>query len=220
MIHLVTPDLYDHYRSELRAMYRLRCRVFKERLDWEVDVRDGEERDRFDRLQPTYVLAYDRPGELLGTMRLLPSTGPYMLRDVFPDLLEGRPVPSKPGTWESSRFAVDCDLKGSKGLSALNQVTGEMFCGVIEHCLANGIDRMLMVYDVRVARLLGRLGGQLSKYPIWRSQRHHVGKTIAYASQWHVNRYVLETIRSRCGIAGSVLAELPDAIDFTTRRAA
>ncbi|MCG8694477.1 MAG: hypothetical protein MI806_24990 [Minwuiales bacterium] len=220
MIHLVTPDLYDRYRSELQAMYRLRCRVFKERLDWEVDVRDGEERDRFDLLHPTYVLAYDRPGELLGTMRLLPSTGPYMLRDVFPVLLEGRAAPTKPGAWESSRFAVDCDLKDSRGLAALNRVTGEMFCGVIEHCLANDIDQMLMVYDVRVARLLRRLGGQLSKYPIWRSRRHQVGKTIAYASQWHVNRYVLETIRARCGISGSVLADPPHAIDFATRRAA
>ncbi len=39
-------------------------------------------------------------------MRLLPTTGPYMLADVFPQLLRGEDPPKAEHIWEISRFAV------------------------------------------------------------------------------------------------------------------
>src|SRR3546814_13625445 len=70
---------------------------------------------------------------VVGTWRMLPTTGPYMLRDVFPQLLDGLPPPCGPRIWEGSRFAVDCDYDGSKtSLAALNRTTAEIFCAVVE----------------------------------------------------------------------------------------
>ncbi|TIU85131.1 MAG: conjugal transfer protein TraI, partial [Mesorhizobium sp.] len=36
MIQLISPDCYEDFADDLHAMHRLRYRVFKERLDWEV----------------------------------------------------------------------------------------------------------------------------------------------------------------------------------------
>ncbi len=205
MIRIVTPDVAGQFTAELEAMHRLRYRVFKERMNWDVPVVDGMERDRFDDCRPTYVLAYDVMKIMAGAWRLLPTTGPYMLRDVFPDLLEGTPPPCHPGIWETSRFAVDCDLDTADGLKAVNRITAEMFCGLLEHCLANGIHEMITVYDARIARLLGRLGGPRWSTPKWRSGRHQIGDTRAYAGRWDVAPEILLAIRERGGIAGSVL---------------
>ena len=164
------------------------------------------ERDWFDDFGPTYVLAYDRAADLVGAWRLLPTTGPYMLRDVFPDLLEGTPAPRDPSIWETSRFAVDCDLSAEDGLRAVNRITAEMFCGLLEHCLANDIREMITVYDARIARLLNRLGGPCWSTPKWRSGRHQIGNTRAYAGRWDVTPEILLAIRERGAIRGSVLA--------------
>ena len=77
--------------AEIEAMHRLRAAVFHERLARPVTVLDGWERDGFDELNPLYVLVTTRDGTVRGSARLLPTTGPNMLADVFCDLLpEGK----------------------------------------------------------------------------------------------------------------------------------
>ncbi|MFG6196259.1 acyl-homoserine-lactone synthase [Nonomuraea sp. JJY05] len=89
------------------GMFRLRHTVFYERLRWEVDSFHGRERDFYDDCDPVYVISYaeDRQ-EVTGCCRLLPTVGPYMLRDVFPEALRGGPAPCDPAVWELSRLAT------------------------------------------------------------------------------------------------------------------
>ena len=89
------------------TMYRLRARIFHDRLGWDVRVEAGREHDWFDLIGPYYLVAHDGARNALGCCRLLPSTGPNMLRDVFPALVEGRAVPVAESIWEISRFAID-----------------------------------------------------------------------------------------------------------------
>ncbi len=201
MIEIVTPTLVGSYTAELEAMYRLRYRVFKERLKWEVETRNGMERDGFDDLSPTYLLAYDAAENIVGTWRLLPTTGPNMLRDVFPELLEGQPAPCDPAIWETSRFAVDCGLDGDEGLRAVNRITSEMFCGLVEYGIGLGVTEIVTVYDIRIARLLGRVGCE----PTWQSRRRRVGGTIAIAGRFDVDDTVLANLRAAGGITSSVI---------------
>jgi N-acyl-L-homoserine lactone synthetase len=64
------------------AMFRNRASVFSERLGWEVTVKDGRERDVFDDENPLYLISVDPyTGAYWGSLRLLPTTGPNMLRD-------------------------------------------------------------------------------------------------------------------------------------------
>ncbi|MFJ2738460.1 acyl-homoserine-lactone synthase [Streptomyces sp. NPDC087440] len=94
----------------LEDMFRLRHDVFHRRLGWAVGVHNGLERDEFDDLDPVYAIAVHRPSStVVGCVRLLPTTGPNMLRDVpaFRPALCGRPAPSSPHIWDASRFALD-----------------------------------------------------------------------------------------------------------------
>lgn len=106
------PTLTLARRSEARlpatlvdGMHRLRADVFHRRLGWEVRVHAGREIDAFDRLDPYYLVAHEGP-VALGCARLLPTTGPNMLRDVFPRLIGAGTMPCSPSVWEVSRFAV------------------------------------------------------------------------------------------------------------------
>ncbi len=90
----------------LAQMYRLRAKVFGERMGWEVAVLSGMEIDDYDAHSPYYMLVHDDSGIVCGCWRLLPTQGPYMLRDTFPRLLHGQEAPSSSKTWELSRFAI------------------------------------------------------------------------------------------------------------------
>ena len=79
--------------SQLRqdiASYRYK--VFVEKLGWPLDCPDQLELDEFDRDDTLYLAAKDETGAIVGTARLLPTTRPYLLSEVFPDLLGSDPV--------------------------------------------------------------------------------------------------------------------------------
>ena len=207
MLEVVTPDLYPHYRDELHDMYRLRARVFRDRLGWEVRVCNGEERDEFDELGPLYVLALDEERRVVGSSRLLPTTGPYMLRDVFGQLMEGRPDFQNPLVFEWSKFAIDNRAMATGGLNSIKRTTHEFFCGIAEYCLLRGLREVVTVYDTRIARMLPRIGCQ----PDWQSQPRVIGDCAAYAAQFRVTPGMLLAMRVAGGLRGAVVGYLPEA---------
>lgn len=216
MIRVLTPYDYQAHRGLMDQMYRLRYRVFYERLGWDVAVDDGREIDNYDALSPYYFVALDdehhaRTGEerVVGTWRILPTTGPYMLPDVFPVLMDGAPVPRSARVWECSRFAVDDratelddgEHAGERSAQSIHRITSELFCGLIEYCLEVGIDEVITVYDLRVARLLPRIGCT----PVWKTAVKRIGVTAAMAGRFTIDHAVLESCRCRNEIVGSVL---------------
>ena len=115
MIQLITPPSYGEFSSTLVDMHRLRHRVFKLRMAWDVQTSGDMEIDDLDALHPIYLTQLSENGHVQGTVRLLPTLGPTMLRDTFSMLLEDRPAPSSPLVWESSRFAIDVAVDAPKG---------------------------------------------------------------------------------------------------------
>jgi N-acyl-L-homoserine lactone synthetase len=87
-------------------MAHYRYRVFIERLGWKLAHTGRIELDEFDRRDTLYVIARNDKGTLRGVARLLPTSRPYLLADVFPQLLGGRTPPRSPDVWELSRFAA------------------------------------------------------------------------------------------------------------------
>ncbi len=65
-------------------MHKLRAKVFKGRMGWDVPVISGMEIDGYDAIDPMYMLMRAPEGVLCGCWRLLPTEGPYMLKDSFP----------------------------------------------------------------------------------------------------------------------------------------
>ena len=186
------------------SMFRLRHRVFKERLGWEVGSEDGKEQDVFDEMEPTYLVARTENAageEVTASWRLLPTTDAYMLSDVFPELLEGMPAPEGATILEASRFCVDDRVGEQDRSGTVNRLTSELFCALVEHCLATGITEIVTVYDNRIARLLPRIGCR----PTWQSGFHRIGKSIAVAGRFPITEQTLKDLRAAAGISESVV---------------
>ena len=205
MIDVITPDNYAEHRDVIRDTFRMRYRVFKERLDWNVATVTGEERDEFDEQGPTYVVSRDARGRTIGAVRLLPTTGPNMLRDVFPELLDGKPAPAAYDVWETSRFAVDHESNRSNSLAALSSITSELFCGSVEYCLAVGIRQLVCVHDIRFLRVIRRVGCR----PRWTSPHRPIGGLPTMYSWIVTNQSFLEKLRQVAGITHSVIRHAP-----------
>ena len=54
MIQLITEPWYGEFSHTLFAIHQLRHRVFKVRMDWDVQISGDMEVDKFDSLHPAY----------------------------------------------------------------------------------------------------------------------------------------------------------------------
>ena len=201
MLQLIGCSSYADCAEAITEMFRLRYRVFKKRLDWDVAVMDGMERDRFDDLDPVYLLQRDRDGCVCGCVRLLPTTGPTMLRETFPGLLHGGPMPRDVRVWETSRFALDAPLGSAVGAGGTALLTYELFAGVVEFGLANNLSHIVTVTDARLERLLRRASWPLQRF----GDTVQIGDTRAVAGLLDISWDVLARLRSRGGLKGPVL---------------
>jgi len=159
-MHVVTgrqEDLPDGLYSKV-ASYRYK--VFVERLGWQFQAFDNTEQDQFDRFDTVYVISRDGQGNISGCARLLPTTQPYLLGDVFPQLLNGMPPPNSPDVWELSRFAtVDFNAKTSCASRQFSSpITIKLLQEAIAIAAAHGAKRVITVSPVGVERLLKRTG--------------------------------------------------------------
>ena len=90
----------------MRGVASYRHSVFVQKLGWQLACEENLEYDQFDRADTVYMVAQNTHGDIIGTARLLPTSSPYLLGDVFPQLLNGLPIPKTDEVWELSRFAA------------------------------------------------------------------------------------------------------------------
>lgn len=191
----------------LREMFQLRHRVFKERMGWKVGFLSDMERDCYDLMSPVYAVAEDSSGRIDGCWRLMPTTGPYLLKDVFPSLLYDHPVPASPLVWEASRFAVDT-TRGHGRLRGVTETTAILVAALLEFGLSFGIEKIIAVSDLRFERVLHRTGLKTQRF----GQPQAVESTWAVAGWFDVTRENLERIRTTNAIAKAVLSETLDLV--------
>ena len=193
------------FPREMDAMFRNRAEVFSERLGWDVIVKDGYERDRFDDLDPLYLVSVDPMTERYwGSLRLLPTTGPNMLRDVFPQLLEEGEVVESATIWESSRIcAIAAPGQPERSKNGVGYVLSELIEGIGEVALLAGLTQIVSVFDARILRVLKAIGCETEI--IGRPQR--IGGVMTYAALFEPNPDRLETFRAEMRMGESVLAE-------------
>ncbi|MCL8487055.1 N-acyl-L-homoserine lactone synthetase [Bradyrhizobium sp. USDA 4011] len=187
--------------SELAmGMHRLRGRVFKERLDWDVSVRDGLEIDQYDTFKPTYLLALEK-SDVVGCVRLLPTTGRNMLADTFPVLLDGNPAPRAARIWESSRFCVDTKSAAATAENGLRNATFLLFAAMIEWGQQHDLQAIATVTDLRMERILRRVGWHLDRLGTPRQ----IGTTNAVAGLLPISEEALGAIRAAGQISGRAI---------------
>jgi len=200
MIRIVTKDNAERHLGSLHQMHRIRKAVFKDRLGWDVNVSGGLEIDEYDALGPNYLLSIDRSGTLNGCVRLLPTTGPNMLRDIFPSFVTKAALPCGERVWEASRFAVSRNSTAAE--PGISQTTYDLLTGVLKFGLSNGISMIACVVDVRMERILRRAGWQLERL----GPAHRIGNTIAMAGQLEVSAQTLRQLEARAGLAHAAAA--------------
>jgi acyl homoserine lactone synthase len=201
MLQLITPAEYASHTGDITEMHRLRFRVFKQRLDWDVAAAGEMERDAYDALEPVYLLQRGNKGKLAGCVRLLPTSGPTMLRDTFSVLLHGGPMPCDREIWETSRFALDQRYVSSVGAGGVATATYELLVGLLEFGLANGIRQLITVTDARMERILRRANWPLQRL----GDAVKIGDTRALAGTVDISVDILQRLRSRAGLSEPLL---------------
>jgi acyl homoserine lactone synthase len=155
-LHIRIAARRDFKSRDLWEMHKLRAKVFKDRLGWEVPIMSGMEIDGYDALEPLYMMIREPGGGTLrGCWRLLPTEGPYMLKDSFAQLLHGQDAPEHARIWELSRFAIETDGNSRFGFS---EITMESIAEIISHGYHAGIDQYVTVTTTAIERLLRRAG--------------------------------------------------------------
>ena len=150
--------------SELSAgvmteLSRHRHKVFVEKLRWELTCTDDQELDQFDGPQARYVIGRNADNVIIASARLLPTTKPYLLSEVFPYVLHGQPVPSTPAIWELSRFAsVDFTVSTVPRLAMNHEqsIAIELLRACMAYAATLGARRLITVSPLGIERLLQR----------------------------------------------------------------
>lgn len=153
-----TPDVLAH--GVMRSLAQYRHTVFVEKLGWNLLGQNGLELDQFDRDDTIYVVARGPENKIMGTARLLPTERPYLLGEVFPQLMGGHPPPCDPEVWELSRFAAT-DFQSAQG-NALSQFSSPIVVELLQEALrvaaCHGVRRLISVSPLGIERLLRRYG--------------------------------------------------------------
>jgi N-acyl-L-homoserine lactone synthetase len=132
-----------------------RYAVFVEQMRWDlpaVNPRIREEWDEFDREDTVHVIAYAADRSICGYARLLRTTQPYLLSEVFPDLCSA-PLIRDASTWELSRFTT-CHAGAELNAQRMRRLLREIFLQAEQL----GFQQLVGVAPCGMQRLYRRLG--------------------------------------------------------------
>jgi acyl homoserine lactone synthase len=142
------------------TLAQFRYQVFVQKLQWQLPLLSpdvGQERDQFDRDDTIYVVGHDsQNGRVYGCARLLSTTSPYLLGEVFPEMAKRRPDLSGPDIWEMSRFAAVSD--GPRARAAAHSNARRILAGAVEYAARNNIARFVGITYLSMERLLRSMG--------------------------------------------------------------
>lgn len=217
---LVIDALNKHrFSGLLDDMFKLRARVFRDRMGWDVTVRDGREIDIFDDLDPVYLLALDGDYQVVGCNRMLQTTGPHMLSDVFQDILCGEPPLRSATVWENTRFCMDTErLKRPGADRTVSYAACELMAGIAEFARESGVTDVISVVDPAMDRILKRCDNAPYGYL---GQTVQMGKTRALAALSDITDERIARIRAFAGITGDIFLEddrVSEALDASSRK--
>ena len=201
MIMLVQSSERQRHARVIDGMHKIRKKVFAERLEWNVVSINSWEIDGYDALPCLYIICVDGD-RVLGSLRLMPTTGFNMLCDTFSVLLpEGKRIES-PLIWESSRFSVDHELAGGRTKNGVSVAMAELIIGMNQIGSSMGLTHVVSVYDAFFARVLRRIDcrSELIGPP------HRIGKVLTYAGFFTLGDEMDERVRDTCGIDYDVMA--------------
>ncbi|HEY0107506.1 MAG TPA: acyl-homoserine-lactone synthase [Rhizomicrobium sp.] len=198
MLYLVDRRNREEFLPQLEEMFRIRHAIYVEGRGWRAIARaDGREIDQFDTEDASYLLGLNEQGGVTSGVRLLPTTGPHLMRDVFAHTVTWGRVPCDARVFEMTRYFVWGDVRGD----ARRQAVREVFCGIVEYALAHRLSHISVVCDTFFVPRLLEAGWKL----------HHLGLPTDYpegvcaAVLLEVTPQRLAEMRARLGASGPAL---------------
>lgn len=162
----------------LNQVFKLRNETFKQRLGWDVNSEDGMEKDNFDKLNVSHIAMTDNNDCVIGCWRALPTQGQYMLKDIFPQLLQGEPAPLHKDVWEISRFTIRKG-DGEKGTSLVNSSTATLVKSFFDFAKEKEIKHYVLVTTVACERILRLLGVKTRRMGTGKSLQVGIERSVA-----------------------------------------
>jgi N-acyl-L-homoserine lactone synthetase len=144
-LKIVEPSQRWQFSRAMMEMHHHRKRIFVDRLGWELPSKGSWlEVDEFDNDDAVYIMAVSSDGSShLGSVRVLPTTGPHMLNTLFAGLCPGG-APAGQGVWEISRLVATPE--GADGRNIL-RVHRLLAMGIVEFGRINGVERFTLVAE-------------------------------------------------------------------------
>ncbi len=203
MIVVIEPHNAREYSSLMDEMFRLRARVFRDRMGWDVRVENGKERDRYDDEGPVYLIyADDEVREVRGCLRLLPTTGPTVLADFFSDTLPDAVHLSAPTIWECTRFCLDDGILSRGDREELYFTSAVLIAALGDVAVRAGIESILGNFDATMLRLYRRIGCEVEVL----GSTHRYGHPI-YLGLFPISETILRKVKGRLKSAQSLMVE-------------
>ncbi len=136
-VHVIDAANRDRYAAELDAHHQLRHDIYVVERKWQaLNGIGGREYDQFDLPDAIYLLAICDSGEVAGGTRLLQSTGPTLLNDVFVELASSTAYERAVDILEWTRFFVAPRFR-ERGRPCC--VGGLVCAAMMEFCLRRGV---------------------------------------------------------------------------------
>ncbi|WP_413990695.1 acyl-homoserine-lactone synthase [Labrys okinawensis] len=199
MYALVQAHQYGRYDHLLDQYFRLRKTVFADRLGWKVKTSGAYERDRYDGLNPAYLIwCDDERNQLYGAVRLMPTTGPTLLYDVFRSTFPHAADLIAPGIWEGTRMCVDEEaLARDFPDTRCERALCLLLLALCEVALDNGIHMMISNYEPHMRRIYEKAGAAFDEL----GRSDGFGKHPVCCGAFEVSTRVLSNMRKRMHIA-------------------
>ena len=140
MVQLIIGATNPNARELLAKIFRQRYEIFVKEKGWNLKTYNGLEFDNYDVPTTLYLAQVAANGDMIASMRMNTTDGPYLLGDVFADMCQG-PIPHGRDVWELTRGALSPNLRRSKHY-------GRMICGVLEAALLWGAKKSIGIYSV------------------------------------------------------------------------
>ena len=193
-VHVVTGANRRLYERELDEHHQIRHRIYVEELRWRglTPRADKREYDQFDTPETVYLLGLEQ-GRVVGGLRLVPTTGPQLINDVFSRFASERGVPRRPDIAEWTRIFVVPERREEHTGSKIGST---VIASMIDYGLEEGLSAISAVMNTF----------WLPKFLKYKWRVRPLGLPDVHDDEWliavliDVTPEALAGIRSACGL--------------------
>lgn len=135
---------------------RVRKRLFVDELGWRLETSGDFETDQFDTDVAVHSVA-QVSGRVIGGLRAIRTTSPYLAKTVFPELAGLRGYPSRADIWEVSRLGL---LRGDTSRTSRHLLHALM----MRFAISRDASSLIGVIDLAHARAMRACGFTLRSF--------------------------------------------------------